>query len=210
MSKRGHDSRVNNVVSTSNSLRTSEIWSSSIGYDPHANKETEDEKRQRLEVEEMRRKQGEGLMELARSQNIAERESRGEGEKGRDDFAKNMFWGLKGKKRQRDGSERVSKGLDAKIQKVADAEFIGEEDTELEELILLEQQKLLESSGVVNGRSAGSKKSQKSKEKKKSKKKKERKKSKKEKKRKKKKKKRHSSSSDSSSSSSHSSSSSSS
>jgi len=86
----------NNRVSTSGALKTSDIWSKTIGHDPYAAEhETESNSIQEgnssLEKEKAR-----GIMELARHQNIANRGTGGvNGNEGQDDFARKMFFGLK-------------------------------------------------------------------------------------------------------------------
>jgi len=184
------DTRVNNKVSTSNSLNVSSIWSKTIGLDAHAETETAEEQTLRLKSEELKKTQTEGLMELARSQNVAERAARTSGQTDdRDDFAKNMFWGLKGKKRRRQDETVLQVHEIVTEPSKSDDE---EEEREMRELMELERERVKEIMGIVGGKKKTSSSSKKSKSKKS-------KKDKKQKKEKKKKKKRRRSDSDSSS-----------
>ena len=75
---------------TSSTLNTNDMWSKTIGYDPHANDGAEHE----IDAEDARRKaeREKGVMELARLETI----NNGGGNRG-DKFAQSLFWGLKRK-----------------------------------------------------------------------------------------------------------------
>eukprot|EP00560_Eucampia_antarctica_P000905 CAMPEP_0197834718 /NCGR_PEP_ID=MMETSP1437-20131217/23436_1 /TAXON_ID=49252 ORGANISM="Eucampia antarctica, Strain CCMP1452" /NCGR_SAMPLE_ID=MMETSP1437 /ASSEMBLY_ACC=CAM_ASM_001096 /LENGTH=218 /DNA_ID=CAMNT_0043439625 /DNA_START=75 /DNA_END=732 /DNA_ORIENTATION=+ len=81
----------NNRLSTSAALRTSDIWSKTIGYDPYA---AENEKGAGSDAVANADK-ARSLLELARHQNVGGRAA------GNDEFARKMFLGLKGGKKRR-------------------------------------------------------------------------------------------------------------
>ena len=85
----------NNRMSTSNALRTSNMWSRTIGHDPYAAAN----EASNAEEERATAQQAQDLLELARHQNIA---NAGEdaGTRGGNDFASKMFHGLKRKKKK--------------------------------------------------------------------------------------------------------------
>ena len=74
---------------TSSTLTTNDMWSKTIGYDPHAAAAEEPEDALDRERQAERAK---GVMELARLDTI----NQGAGNRG-DKFAQNLFWGLKRK-----------------------------------------------------------------------------------------------------------------
>ena len=82
----------NNRVSTSVSLKTHDIWKSTIGHDPYAASEETEQHAKKAKLDEEKSKV---LLQIARSQNI---EGRGgtTGASSTDDYAKKMFFGLKG------------------------------------------------------------------------------------------------------------------
>lgn len=85
----------NNRMSTSASLKSHDIWKSTIGHDPYADTTEENEKTEKAKLDQEKAKT---LLQLARSQNK-------EGSNSRngmvDDYAKKMFFGLKGVKKRR-------------------------------------------------------------------------------------------------------------
>lgn len=90
----------NNRVSTSHALKTSDIWSKTIGHDPYASQTGGDDGISGdygSNAEKAR-----GLLELARHQNLTGGRSGG-GDAGGDDFARKMFLGLKGGKKRSGG-----------------------------------------------------------------------------------------------------------
>ena len=78
-----------NRMMTSSTLTTNDMWSKTIGYDPHAAAAEEPEDALDRERQAERAK---GVMELARLDTI----NQGAGNRG-DKFAQNLFWGLKRK-----------------------------------------------------------------------------------------------------------------
>lgn len=85
----------NNRMSTSGALKTTDIWSKTIGHDPYAAEcEVNQESNSAADAEKAR-----GLMELARSQNLTGNSA------SRDDFARKMYLGLKGGKKRRRNTE---------------------------------------------------------------------------------------------------------
>ena len=107
----------NNRMSTSVALKTSDIWSKTIGHDPYAAAgERNDSSNSAADAEKAR-----GLLELARHQNIAGDTT------SRDDFARKMYLGLKaGKKRRGDGLVANSGGV--KIQEILEQDSSSSED----------------------------------------------------------------------------------
>lgn len=100
----------NNRVSTSHALKTSDIWSKTIGHDPYASQTGEDGMSSGdygSNAEKAR-----GLLELARHQNLTGGRSGG-GDAGGDDFARKMFLGLKGGKKRLGGVGGAGVGVDA-------------------------------------------------------------------------------------------------
>ena len=85
----------NNRMSTSHALKTSNIWSQTIGHDPYA----AENEQQSSEAVSASAQQSRDLLELARHQNIANA-GEGAGTRGGDDFASKMFHGLKRKKKR--------------------------------------------------------------------------------------------------------------
>lgn len=91
----------NNRMTTSNSLKTSDMWSKTIGHDPHANREDEGTDAATAAADAQKAK---SLMELARLQNVAGRARDGGGDGGAsatNEFARQAWLGLKGGKKRR-------------------------------------------------------------------------------------------------------------
>lgn len=107
----------NNRMATSGSLKTSNIWSKTIGHNPYAAESEEKEATDSAADTEKAR----GLMELARSQNLT-------GNSGtRDDFARKMYLGLKeGKKRRSEAANQTAP--DSELQKLLAQESSSSED----------------------------------------------------------------------------------
>lgn len=80
-----------NRMMTSTTLSTNDMWSKTIGYDPHAAAAPE-EAPEDAEDRERRAERDKGVMELARLATI----NQGGGNRG-DKFARDLFWGLKRK-----------------------------------------------------------------------------------------------------------------
>lgn len=109
----------NNRMSTSAALKTSDIWSKTIGHDPYAaagELQTQDESNGVADAEKAR-----GLLALARHQNIAGDTA------SRDDFARKMYLGLKSGKKHRGGGLVAASG-DAKLQEILEQESSSSED----------------------------------------------------------------------------------
>lgn len=95
----------NNRVSTSGALKTSDIWSKTIGHNPYA----ADHEREDAESAAANAERARGLLELARHQNASSNPTSGNN----DDFVKKMFLGLKSGKKRRSVEEET--GLNGKI-----------------------------------------------------------------------------------------------
>lgn len=80
----------NNRLSTSGALKSNDMWSKTIGHDPHAS-EVEGEASARQEQASAREAREKGLLELARLSNLGSGAERGA------NFAQQVFWGLKRK-----------------------------------------------------------------------------------------------------------------
>jgi len=95
MSRQGMDSRRcggGNRMMTSSTLTTNDMWSKTIGYDPHAAASASDAPAETAEDAARKAERERGVMELARLETI----NQGGGSRG-DKFAQNLFWGLKRK-----------------------------------------------------------------------------------------------------------------
>jgi len=107
----------NNRMSTSAALKTSDIWSKTIGHNPYAAAgEKQEESNSAADAAKAK-----GLLELARHQNIAGDTS------SRDDFARKMFLGLKTGKKRRDGALVADDG-DAKLLEILGQDSSSSED----------------------------------------------------------------------------------
>ncbi|KAL9181601.1 hypothetical protein ACHAXT_010406 [Thalassiosira profunda] len=113
----------NNRVSTSNALKTSDIWSKTIGHDPYAAQSEQDADA------ESNAEKARGLLELARHQNLAGGRSGG-GDAGGDDFARKMFLGLKGGKKRRGDMHQGggARALDADARALLEEESSSSEE----------------------------------------------------------------------------------
>ena len=112
----------NNRVSTSHALKTSDIWSRTIGHDPYSNQS------EAGGAEESNAEKARGLLELARHQNLTGGRSGG-GDAGGDDFARKMFLGLKGgKKRASDNTNQNTGNLDADARALLQEESSSSEE----------------------------------------------------------------------------------
>ncbi len=120
----------NNRLSTSASLKTHDIWKSTIGHDPYADTTEENEKTEKAKLDQEKAKT---LLKLARSQNIEGSSNRNGASGMMDDYAKKMFFGLKGGKKRRadlmDGD--MNGGLGGKLSE--DARRRLEEDSSSED-----------------------------------------------------------------------------
>jgi transcription termination factor Rho len=87
----------NNRMSTSATLMTSDIWSKTIGHNPHASTA---EKQETVNTEADAEK-ARSVMEMARNQNVTDGANR-------DDFTMRMFLGLKKGKQRRADSQQTS------------------------------------------------------------------------------------------------------
>lgn len=96
----------NNRVAAGSALKTTDIWSKTIGHDPYSTQSEQAAESASAAAAEKAR----GLLELARHQNLTG--GRG-GNAGGDDFARKMFLGLKGGKKRRAGEEEVVGKMDA-------------------------------------------------------------------------------------------------
>jgi len=118
----------NNRVSTSRSLGTSDIWSKTIGHDPHATGADDSANR---EIESNAEK-ARGLLELARHQNLTG--GRGGGQAGGDNFSRQLFLGLKGgKKRAADAKNPKAGVLDADTRALLEESSSSSEDEFVDE-----------------------------------------------------------------------------
>ena len=73
--------------------RVQGIWTKTIGYDPYAGQGEQQAQAAAKQEEDNTFERAKGIMEVAKLQNT----DRGDSERSQD-FAKNMFWGLKRKK----------------------------------------------------------------------------------------------------------------
>jgi len=108
----------NNRVSTSGALKTSDIWSKTIGHDPYAPTNT-------YESSEATKEKSRAFLELAR-QHQNQLSSRKSGGASKDDFAQKLFLGLKsGKKRLNNVSgEPIEKMLKEDYSSSSEDEFV--------------------------------------------------------------------------------------
>ena len=114
----------NNRVAAGSALKTTDIWSKTIGHNPYSTQaEQAAESASAAALEKSK-----GLLELARHQNLT---GRG-GAVGGDDFARKMFLGLKGgKKRRADEGDIVGK-MDADTLALLEESSSDEDDPEQE------------------------------------------------------------------------------
>jgi len=133
----------NNRMSTSASLKTHDIWKSTIGHDPYAaSEETERDEKTKLNEEKAKT-----LLQIARSQNVEGRGNTSSGTSTMDDHTKKMFFGLKGGKKTRaeiekemlnigDGRSKLSEDARRRLDEDSSSsedEFIEEEAEESED-----------------------------------------------------------------------------
>ena len=111
----------NNRLSTSGALATSDIWSKTIGHDPYAGAAAAEEP----SGQEEQADKAKGLLELARHQKIAGDTT------SRDDFARNLYLGLKAGKKRRAGDVEPDNGRLV--------EMVGQESSSEDEFVEQEQ-----------------------------------------------------------------------
>lgn len=119
----------NNRMSTSGALKTSDIWSKTIGHDPHASAQ-HDAAVSTEEERAMQAAKAESVMKLAREQNLTgDRASR-------DDFARKMYLGLKGGKKQRATDD--NEDAEARYQKLQLQAILEQPDSSSEDELVEE------------------------------------------------------------------------
>jgi len=84
-----------NRMSSSAALKTNDMWTKTIGYDPYAGEAEKEDQAQAKAEEENTYERAKGIMEVAKLQNVQNAENDTERST---DFAKQLFWGLKRKK----------------------------------------------------------------------------------------------------------------
>ena len=114
----------NNRMATSATLKSSAIWSQTIGHDPHASaadKEEDTSKNSAADAEKVK-----NVMEMARSQNVTDGSNR-------DGFTAKMFLGLKRGKQRRGCNQQQMDAVDPNLQRLledpsssSEEEFIDE------------------------------------------------------------------------------------
>lgn len=115
----------NNRVAAGSALKTTDIWSKTIGHNPYSTQaEQAAESASAAALEKSK-----GLLELARHQNLT---GRG-GTAGDDDFARKMFLGLKGGKKRRAGEEDIVGKIDADTLALLEESSSDEDDDDPEQ-----------------------------------------------------------------------------